>query len=605
MRLSEQCFLCSALFFAHAPGSGEAAAEGVESGEESDDDSGAESEEEEEEAPSASTSDAETVRLDPDYTHVNVDERPAHGHNTPPQLKNFPDGDYCSPMRAFLHLFPVDFIRNVVIPTTNSDKPGLDLTYGQFLRWLGCWFVIACNPGVSRSDFWRTEAPTIYESYPRLNSIISRDRFNEILTALVLTNIPRPTTYKDRFWPVRQLIDEWNKNNAKHFSPGWITCLDESMVAWLSKRTCPGWVFVPRKPHPMGNEYHTIACGTSKVLFRVELVEGKDHPPNITVEHEELGKVPGLLVRLTKDMHGTGRVVVLDSGFSSLRGLLELKKRGLYASIVIKKKRYWPKYIPGDELDARASTLAIGEHVCRQGVMKIPGTVAPQGFYCVALRDSKHVLKLMCTYGTSILEGPQKIRRDPATGGLVYFKYPNVIANYYTARHAVDDNNNLRQGSISLEAVGGTHDWAFRQFLALTAISEVNALLMYNIKMEATDRPRLSVLQFRRLLAQQLVENEYFTAENAGPQAPLGPPGVARAKRRANPLAPGGHKREKLDQYQGEYLGNGEWAQVKTKYEQLKCQGAGCDKRIRTYCVCNPARMLCADCFAVHLSETS
>ena len=37
-------------------------------------------------------------------------------------------------------------------------------------------------------------------------------------------------------------------------------------------------MFVPRKPHPRGNEYHTVACGLSGILFAIELVEGKDEP---------------------------------------------------------------------------------------------------------------------------------------------------------------------------------------------------------------------------------------------------------------------------------------------------------------------------------------
>eukprot|EP00957_Ditylum_brightwellii_P020742 1563810-Ditylum_brightwellii.AAC.1 len=47
------------------------------------------------------------------------------------------------------------------------------------------------------------------------------------------------------------------------------------MSIWTSKWTCPGWMFVPRKPHPMGNEYHTIACGKSGILYGREIVEGK------------------------------------------------------------------------------------------------------------------------------------------------------------------------------------------------------------------------------------------------------------------------------------------------------------------------------------------
>ena len=46
-------------------------------------------------------------------------------------------------------------------------------------------------------------------------------------------------------------------------------------------------------------------------------------------------------------LHGTGMVVVLDSGFCVLEGVIELQKRGVFTAALIKKRRYWPKYVPG------------------------------------------------------------------------------------------------------------------------------------------------------------------------------------------------------------------------------------------------------------------
>ena len=60
------------------------------------------------------------------------------------------------------------------------------------------------------------------------------------------------------------------------FIPSWLVCLDESMSKWLAKYSCPGFVFCPRKPWPFGNEYHSIACALSSIIFFVELVEGRD-----------------------------------------------------------------------------------------------------------------------------------------------------------------------------------------------------------------------------------------------------------------------------------------------------------------------------------------
>ena len=43
-------------------------------------------------------------------------------------------------------------------------------------------------------------------------------------------------------------------------------------------------------------------------------------------------------------MH-SGRLVIMDSGFCVLLALTELLLVGVYSSAVIKKRRYWAKYI--------------------------------------------------------------------------------------------------------------------------------------------------------------------------------------------------------------------------------------------------------------------
>ena len=106
---------------------------------------------------------------------------------------------------------------------------------------------------------------------------MSGRRFEEILQNLVFTD-EEPPPYKDRFWEAQQRVRVWNEWMAENFVPGWINCLDESMSIWTNRWTCPGWVFCPRKPHPFGNEYHTICCCMCGVLYRVEMVEGKDRP---------------------------------------------------------------------------------------------------------------------------------------------------------------------------------------------------------------------------------------------------------------------------------------------------------------------------------------
>ena len=50
----------------------------------------------------------------------------------------------------------------------------------------------------------------------------------------------------------------------------------------------------------------------------------------------------------------------MDSGFCVTKGLVELWKKGLFGAALIKKCRYWPENIKGDEIDAHFVLKEVG-----------------------------------------------------------------------------------------------------------------------------------------------------------------------------------------------------------------------------------------------------
>jgi hypothetical protein len=101
---------------------------------------------------------------------------------------------------------------------------------------------------------------------------MSLSRFLNIDQAIRYTNLDPPTAFKDKFHDVRQMKNAFNQHYQDNYTPSWLSCLDESMNTWLNKY-CPGFMVVPRKPHPEGNEYHTIADGDkgAPIMWRVKL----------------------------------------------------------------------------------------------------------------------------------------------------------------------------------------------------------------------------------------------------------------------------------------------------------------------------------------------
>ena len=57
-----------------------------------------------------------------------------------------------------------------------------------------------------------------------------------------------------------------------------------------------------------------------------------------------------MMVIITNPLWVTGKVVVMDSGFCVIEGLIAMVKKGVLGSELIQKRRYWPKGVPAEEI---------------------------------------------------------------------------------------------------------------------------------------------------------------------------------------------------------------------------------------------------------------
>ena len=76
----------------------------------------------------------------------------------------------------------------------------------------------------------------------------------------------------------------------------------------------------------------------------------------------------------------------------------------------------------------------------------------------------------------------------------------------------VDDHNDRRQSTISLEESWATCRWSNRVFAFILGVSEVNAMLAVAY-FSATPQP--SMLDFRKQLAKELIHNSYDDKDDA------------------------------------------------------------------------------------------
>ena len=501
----------------------------------------------------------------------------------------------------FRMCFPEKYVKEVIIPATNHGIYGNKLTLSEYYVFLGCHFFMACFEGISdRRDWWSKKPISISDGAPfRLTEYMSYRRFSTITAAMRYTNRP-PPSFVDRFHEVREMIDDFNLHYEAEYSPSWLSCLDESMNSWLDK-FCPGFMSVPRKPHPLGNEYHSIADGDDgkPVMWRIKLQEGKDRPKDETgrwaypSEFEgqdtntgrKFTKTSTLMCEMTKPIHGTGKVVSMDSGFCVASGILHLHDLGVYGQALIKKRKFWPKHCPGEQIERYFDGKELGfTKTLRQEIDGIAFNI-----HCT--RDDKHVTKMMSTHGLLNEVVDHKTYRQ-VDGEWKSFNYAEYLSRHNRCKHWVDDVNNRRHDPIGLEQVWHTKWWPTRQFTFICSVVESNAV---QCRARARKEPATPQLQFRRALALQMMTNKIEDSGNA-----LSSPGSRSKRLRAVLCAE--HELCTRPCYTGKWdLAKNTWTKVGTIYAKIKC--SGCPTKMRTYCRCNKQLPLCTECYAMHLSE--
>ena len=188
-------------------------------------------------------------------------------------------------------------------------------------------------------------------------------------------------------------------------------------------------------------------------MYSMELVEGKDRPSHLgPKEFHDKGKTVGLLLRLTKPIWSKEKIVVMDSGFYVLNGLVELKKKGVFGHALIKKRRYWPKYIDGDEAAHHFDSKEVGDVNCRDGML--------DGVHVrlFGMNDPDYTSLIMSTYGSTMPNESHKTRRkyvDRTDATCTKkFAYSTCYSNHFKYRGKVDDHNSRRHQPVSIKTMG-------------------------------------------------------------------------------------------------------------------------------------------------------
>jgi len=91
---------------------------------------------------------------------------------------------------------------------------------------------------------------------------------------------------------------------------------------------------------------------------------------------------------------GNGKDCHIGLWFLCSSGVIELCKHGVFAAALIKKQKYWPKYIRRDEIQQDFSSLSVG--TCDAWRGSLDGV----DFHDFCMKEPTYVMMLMSTYGT-------------------------------------------------------------------------------------------------------------------------------------------------------------------------------------------------------------
>ena len=281
-----------------------------------------------------------------------------------------------------------------------------------------------------------------------------------------------------------------NENFQEALSPGDRLCLDESMVKSYH-RGLTGKVKILRKPRPVGNEIKDMSDARSNIIIKIELNEGKEKMRE--KDHVlEYGATTAAVLRLTKDYRGSGRTVIADSWFGSVKSASALMNAGLYSIMLVKTAH---KNYPRELLNE--SELERGEWVAYSG--KLDDT----DLQAVSFQDLKKK-QFISTCSTAIEGNPRKTKHHGE------IPRPQVAEEYLKYCSSIDVFNHFRTGALGFEDVVKTHSPHMRQACGILGFIFTNTFLAY--RYFKPGQSELTHADFKMNLANNLIK---FTMTNA------------------------------------------------------------------------------------------
>ena len=437
-----------------------------------------------------------------------------------------------SPLQYFMHLYPHTHLTETLRATNaNFEDAGISrkLTRQEYFVFVGLIFACSLYPNFSVQDMFNKSSGlrrTRFLLVPNFSVFMCLHRFNQIRKHMEFSvGVTNEEAKSCSFWQVQPLVDAFNHSRQTRVSPGYKMVVDESMSEWRGKDQrhgdsgCPHVTKIIRKPKGVGMEIKNMADCDSGMLMALEIMAGK-HEMKARKYAPLYGSGTSLLLRLSEPWKGSGRLIVADSAFASVKSAVALKvKNGLYFHGLVKTahRRFPKKYLNEVKIDTRGGHVALetsDESVDLRAVTWNDGK-----------KDKKTGMivrkNFVASCGTTLAASTAHRKRRWRIGAdgrsedyFVTVPRPQIVQEYFDGAAKIDIHNHFRQGrqGVALEQ-RGTMRWDFRFYQTILGMVEVDSFLAY--RRFCPHRATTKHVDFLRVLVQGLLDNTIGCAPDA------------------------------------------------------------------------------------------
>ena len=250
-------------------------------------------------------------------------------------------------------------------------------------------------------DYWSTQ-PDL--RVPYVSSVMSRNRFEEIRSALHFSDNEKNDPKQDRACKIRPLITHFNECFQAAREPSKTQAIDEHMIKFKGHN--PMKQYIKNKPIKWGFKLWCRCDSSNGYLYEFDIYQGRKNIP-------EYGLGEGVVISLSKSLQGIGCELYFDNFFNTPKLQRYLLEKKIFTCGTCQKNR---KDLPKNLKEDKAMKRSDIDYRSADDI------------FCVKWMDNRSVI--MLSNYISPVETVKVSRRQTRTAEKLQIDCPLMIQKY-------------------------------------------------------------------------------------------------------------------------------------------------------------------------------